>query len=441
MIAQTIFYLLTLFLPTQLGRHFWPEWSQVLGLRIDYLSPTLYLTDILILLLFFSFLPSFIASFSTKKNLFLFFQRNRKLVFLIFGLLIFLLGGILRAENPPVGFYKLVKILEFSFLGIYVARTQKTFGQFQRIVALLAVGVFAESFIALGQFFKQGSIGGPLWWLGERTFSSATPGIAQAIIDGRLLLRPYGTFPHPNVLAGFLVVVLTLMLGASWGKGAGRLFKIITFALGLTALFLTFSRAGWVAGFLALLATFLIFYPRVLKRKTFWVLALGVMILIFALPIWNRLVSLKNIDFESFQKRQEFNQAAWEMIKNYPLTGVGLNNFLVRLPDFSSSVGQIRFFQPAHNFYLLIGAETGILGLAALLGFLIFTYNRAIRGFRKVREKERHKLYFPPTIGLSLILFLGLFDHYFYTLQQGQLLATLIFGLVFASFDKKQASA
>ena len=33
-------------IPTQLGLHFWPEWSKVAGIRVDYLSPVLYLTDI-----------------------------------------------------------------------------------------------------------------------------------------------------------------------------------------------------------------------------------------------------------------------------------------------------------------------------------------------------------------------------------------------------------
>ena len=46
-----LFYSIILFLPTQLGLHFWPEYSKVLGLRIDYLSPTIYMTDVLILLL------------------------------------------------------------------------------------------------------------------------------------------------------------------------------------------------------------------------------------------------------------------------------------------------------------------------------------------------------------------------------------------------------
>jgi hypothetical protein len=49
--SQTIFLTLLLLLPTQLGLHFWPQWASVFGMRVDYLSPTIYLTDIIIFLL------------------------------------------------------------------------------------------------------------------------------------------------------------------------------------------------------------------------------------------------------------------------------------------------------------------------------------------------------------------------------------------------------
>ena len=48
---QKLFWLLILLLPVQLGRHFWPDFSFVLGLKIDYLSPTFYLTDLLVLMI------------------------------------------------------------------------------------------------------------------------------------------------------------------------------------------------------------------------------------------------------------------------------------------------------------------------------------------------------------------------------------------------------
>src|ERR1035437_10261792 len=48
-LSAIFFYLLVLFLPTQLGKHFWPNFSYVYGIRIDYLSPTLYFTDLLVI--------------------------------------------------------------------------------------------------------------------------------------------------------------------------------------------------------------------------------------------------------------------------------------------------------------------------------------------------------------------------------------------------------
>src|SRR5258706_15195361 len=51
-IESLLLSLLILFIPTELGKHFWPDFSIVTGIRVDYLSPTFYFTDILVVLLF-----------------------------------------------------------------------------------------------------------------------------------------------------------------------------------------------------------------------------------------------------------------------------------------------------------------------------------------------------------------------------------------------------
>src|ERR1035437_5543578 len=73
-ILYSLFYLLILFLPTQFGKHFWPNSSFVFGLRLDYLSPTVYLTDIFIGLMFVLYFYKFISAIKkiNKKYLFLF---------------------------------------------------------------------------------------------------------------------------------------------------------------------------------------------------------------------------------------------------------------------------------------------------------------------------------------------------------------------------------
>ena len=74
--------------------------------------------------------------------------------------------------------------------------------------------------------------------------------------------------------------------------------------------------------------------------------------------------------------------------------------------------------QPVHNIYLLIASETGLIGLIL---FLVFIFQL----FRKIIGQE----YFLLLIVFSF-LFIGLFDHFFWTLQQGQLMFWLTLGIM-----------
>src|SRR5580692_2023869 len=66
-IESLLLSLFFLFLPTQLGKHFWPDFSIVSGIRIDYLSPIIYVTDILVVLLFAFFLVRQMRLFKISK--------------------------------------------------------------------------------------------------------------------------------------------------------------------------------------------------------------------------------------------------------------------------------------------------------------------------------------------------------------------------------------
>src|SRR3989344_1384663 len=174
-----LFYLLLFFLPTQLGKHFWADFSTIQGLRIDYLSPTLYLTDILIFALFL---------LSVKKLLPLLFKykKNMSLLF-IFILSVFL--GILNSKNPSAGTYGLIKVLEFIFLGTYIYFNKKALSL--KLIALaFSTGIIFESLLAALQYLNHGSFQGIFYFFGERNFNTNTPGIANASINGQLVLRP-----------------------------------------------------------------------------------------------------------------------------------------------------------------------------------------------------------------------------------------------------------
>ncbi|MCG2691495.1 O-antigen ligase family protein, partial [Microgenomates group bacterium] len=94
--------------------------------------------------------------------------------------------------------------------------------------------------------------------------------------------------------------------------------------------------------------------------------------------------------------------------------GVGLNNFTVTMEKYGYVTATTRFLQPVHNIYLLILSETGLIGLA---GFIYLLYKGRSLFIDKVQ---------PCHLALLILLFLGLFDHYFFTLQQGLLLLTIL---------------
>lgn len=442
-ISNVLFYLLLFFLPTQFGKHFWPEFSFVLGIRVDYLSPTLYFTDIII---FFLFLTSILNLFN-KHSLTSNFKSLIKLKlnsnsFIIFLFFICLILSISFSKSPLVGFYAFFKLLEFSFFGLIVKEKITSKKQFKKIVFVLSLGILGESILAVTQFIKQGSVNGLLYFLGERVFNSQTPGIANASLNGELVLRPYATFPHPNVLGGYLVVIMTMILinlrfQLSNIKRAFYVFLLVASSL---ALFLTMSRIA-ILLWILIVVCFFLFFVSSFKFRLLIISLLIFGVILFSFSSLSYRFTISSFFDESFLLRKEQVTKSLLMFKDHPLFGVGINNFLVNLP-FYPTVGLYSAFQktqPVHNIFLLVLSETGIFGFLFFLWFVSKTLKNLkfqILNFKK-KDKEISLTYVGLFIIFFTILFLGMFDHYFLSLQQGQLLFSLVLGFCWAKISKE----
>ncbi|MDP2860696.1 MAG: hypothetical protein Q8N98_03190, partial [bacterium] len=150
------FYLFLFFLPTQLGRHFWPEWAIINGIRVDYLSPTIFLTDILLFLSlgswgvrgFWDSLKTLKQKKGRTKQLFFvetFIKSKIRIGFFIVTLVLIFLN------LSPAGLIKIVKILEMMLLGFYVAKNFREEKLIRCGFVLLSMGLALQVFIALGQ--------------------------------------------------------------------------------------------------------------------------------------------------------------------------------------------------------------------------------------------------------------------------------------------------
>ncbi len=337
----------------------------------------------------------------------------------LLGVLLFLSLGIFFSQNPFAGWYGLLKFLEFLFFGWYVSRSSV---QEKKLIPIaFSFGILFESILAILQYFQQSSLGGLFYYVGERTFSGTTPGIANASLDGQLTLRAYGTFPHPNVLAGFLVIAMTFVilnliqnLKNRSRVEPGMTVRVVQFfygtvlLLGTIALLLTFSRA-------AILVWVVIVITIIAFRKKTWIFAalLVLSILVAVSPLLVSRFSFSLTD-ESITQRLFLIQASFAMILSHPLFGIGLNNFLPSLPYFTDAASQQFILQPVHNIFLLTASETGVVGFIGMLVFLWMCIKRSDSLLKLML--------------LGSVVILGMIDHYFLTIQQGQLLLALVLG-------------
>ncbi len=411
-----IYLLLLLFLPSQFGKHFWPSFSYVSGVRVDYLSPTIYLTDILILLLLFSvFIKSSGIKILKKIKRFRVFSIHLSLI------IIFLIINIVFSQNKPLSIYGALRFLEFLFLGVLTFYKIKK-NNISTLISIFSISVIVESLIGIFQYIKQGSIGGILYLLGERSFNGGTPGIANISVDGELILRAYGTFSHPNVLAGFLLLSLTFLLFNFGFKKSIGLTPLVAIILGSIALFLTFSRIPII---LFILSLFIFVFLKT-KKYTVKKIMISTVILtslivsfLFYAPFYLRFFQSSVLE-ESFILREklilENIRPIWENL----IFGTGLYNYFLA----NTILKDVFVLQPVHNIFLLVLIQTGLIGLLYFLWFLYKTYLKVL---------EKKKLFLK--LLFFYIIVIGLFDHYFLTLQQGQLMFSFWLGYFWSRDD------
>ncbi|HEY9179527.1 MAG TPA: O-antigen ligase family protein [Candidatus Baltobacteraceae bacterium] len=171
--------------------------------------------------------------------------------------------------------------------------------------------------------------------------------------------RAIGTFILPGELAGYLIIFLPIAFAVArvTASTALRVLALCALVMGTAAFALTFSRAGWM-GFAAAVA-FYAFATGIVRRRYAPLIVLAGLAAV--LVVFNA----HHNPAENYT-RLSIWQAGLEIVRRFPLTGVGPFDFariypLVRLPD-----GDLTAFH-AHSFLLTIFAETGIAGIVAVL--------------------------------------------------------------------------
>ncbi len=380
------FFLLLVILPTQLGKHFFFPFSFLSGVRVDYLAPTLYLSDIAVLLL---------SILSINKII---HALKNKLLLLIFAILII---NVIFSLSVPLASYTFIKILEIVCIGILAYYSDLSD---QLILFGLSISAIYELFLSILQLITKQSIQGIFYFLGERYMNLSTPGIARASINGIEFLRPYGTFSHPNSLGGFfLIIYVFVLINRRFDKMI--LLKYSALFLSTLLVLMSFSKAA-IASYLIITFLFVLNKFRHCKICTIARLLIVTVIgLLFMRAQGDSLTIVKRIDLM---------RNSLIIIVQHPIFGVGMGNYLIAQNAFPSRFSFF-FNQPVHNIFLLFIAQTGILfgGILAILIFLFF----------------KHRSGMVLLFIFGAIVLTGMFDHYWLTLQQNMLLMGCVIGL------------
>lgn len=409
-IEQYLFYFLLFAIPFQTRKILWYQnWN-----FNEWQSASIYGTDILLIILFVFWIFSRVKPKVDKYDYFLF-------AFVVVSAI-----SIKNSSSHVLSAYNVLKLVEFVAFYFYLkSYAVYKFGLIRSMMILIAGGLF-QAIIATLQFLKQSSLG--LGLLGESVISPNLTGIASFYnTAGEKIVRAYGTTPHPNVLSAYLFLAIFVFYSLWLYKKINKSYLLV-YGLTLLAFFFTFAR---VAVFL-LFANFLIriILVRLKFKEEYWnkkLVSLSLITLIvvsfFSLVYWPEAVSRIKIssEDEAVQLRIFYNK---ESLKSLNWFGVGSGNFvnwlMVKDPNLPRNL-----YQPVHNIYLLTYSETGILGISAFIMFLFFLIKDFIS---QTRMKNLYNYSFL-LIFLS-ILFMGLFDHFLFTLQQGRFVFWLIVALL-----------
>lgn len=314
------------------------------------------------------------------------------------------------------------------------------------VVAPIGLQVLIQSIVAIGQSLLQGDLG--LQFLGEQSLNPELLGTSVLEGTGVRFLRSYGLTDHPNILGGCLAFGLLILLAAFVYQKKTFWSWIIAFVIipASVAFLLTFSRAAW----LSFLAGFTFIVIAEIKKRNFSVLKrmsfLAFACLLALLPfIYTNFVYLRarfnvqnsfsdnRVERGSITEREQLFTAGYRIFVDYPLTGIGLGVSVIAIKE-RNPVFNLAY-QPPHFIVLLVGMETGLLGVLSYISIIVLPFFVAIKYWKQFLQSPLLLCTFAILIELMII---GLFDHYLWTLPMGRFLQWSAWGFYAASYEMEE---
>ena len=310
--------------------------------------------------------------------------------------------SLLVSENRGVSIREFrVIILEPVLLYVLLRQMQLKEKQLLRLAdALLLAGV-VMSVLGLYQYFVSGDV-------------IVTEGVR----------RVRGVYSSPNNLSLLLGRIIPLALAVPVVTRSRRRWIYALALLPLVfCLFLTYSRGGWLLSLPAALLTVgllratLPSTPRAARRTILLAIATVALCALLLLPLLGtqRFASLLDLEQGTTFRRLKLWQASWDMIRDHPVFGVGLDNFLYQYPNYMlAEAWEEPDLSHPHNIVLDYWTRLGIAGVALLIWLQTAFFALALRLYRRLPDDDARAIILGCIASMVAMLAHGLIDNSYF---------------------------
>jgi len=250
--------------------------------------------------------------------------------------------------------------------------------------------------------------------------------LGQNLITAEGVWRVRGFYGSPNNLALYLGRLLPLVVAVSvfgpWSAEGSQpssrrrrwLYGLATLLMA-GALFLTYSRGAWLLG----VPASLLFIAALRGRRA--LLATAGLLLVAAVAGLaavggERVTSLLDITGGTTFFRLQLWHSSWAMIRDHPLLGVGLDNFLYAYRShyvLPTAWEEFNLSHP-HNLVLDFWLRLGVAGLVVISWLLIGFFRRGWQEYRRLPEGGMRLLVLGLMGGMVNFVAHGLVDNAFF---------------------------
>jgi O-antigen ligase len=209
-------------------------------------------------------------------------------------------------------------------------------------------------------------------------------------------------------------VPITVALVFFGGNGRHRWWYGLASVPIVLCLYLTHSRGAWLLGVPAALL-----FMGVLRGRRTFLATVGAAVAAVAglLPLAGaeRVRSLLDLGGETALRRLKLWEAAVDMIRDSPLLGVGLDNFLYQYPRYMRpEAWQEPDLSHPHNILLDWWTRLGVLGVGALVWLEVAFFRLALRVYRSLDEGRTRALALGVMASMVDFLVHGLIDNSYF---------------------------